>query len=107
MEMEALEPAQDRMLQHTPSSLEQAESDGEMLDLRRGKGFCEDVRDHVLGRAIHEAYLLVFDDPADEMEADVDVLRARVVLVVPRERDGRLVVRVERYRVDEGREEAL
>ncbi len=50
------------------------------------------VGDHVLGRAIDEPNRAVFDDPANEMEANVDVLAARVVLVILRERNSRLVV---------------
>ncbi|TFK77678.1 hypothetical protein K466DRAFT_508228, partial [Polyporus arcularius HHB13444] len=60
------------------------------------EGLRESVGDHVVRGAIHETYLLVFDDPANEMEADVDVFSAGVVLVVASESNRRLVVGVQR-----------
>ena len=84
------------MLQHSPSSGEQAKGRREVLDLGRGEGLRQDVGDHVLGGAVDELNLLVLDDPADEVVADVDVLRTGMVLVVTSERDGGLVVVVKR-----------
>ena len=66
-----------------------------MLDLSGWKGFGERVGHHVVCRAIDESNRAVFDDVSNEMEADVDVLGTRVVLMILRECDGGLVVRKE------------
>ncbi len=76
-----------------------------MLHLRRGERLGEDVGDHVLGRAIDEPDGSVFDNPANEMESDVDVFAARVILVILRERNGRLVVGEEGGGVKRGPED--
>ena len=70
-----------------------------MLGLERRERLGEDVRGHVLCRAVDQADLLVLEDPSDEMEPDVDVLRASVITVVLRERNGTLVVRVDCRRI--------
>jgi hypothetical protein len=66
-----------------------------MLHLGRWQGLGERVHNHVVGRAINEVQGALLDDPSDEVVSHVDVLHARVVLVVLGERDGCLVVREE------------
>ena len=63
-----------------------------MLHFSGGERLGEGVGDHVIGGAINEAERALFDHPSDPMIAHVDMLCARVVLMIARERDGRLVV---------------
>ena len=63
-----------------------------MLDFRGGERLGEGVGDHVVCRAEYELNFAVVDYPAYEMEMDVDVLGARMILMVLGERDGGLVV---------------
>lgn len=76
-----------------------------MFDFRRGERLRECVGDHVVGRAIDETNRAVLDDPTDEMEAHVDVLRVRVILVVLGERNRGLVVQKEGRCVEGGVED--
>lgn len=55
----------------------------------------ERVGDHVPRRTIDEMDVLLVDDPADEMKANIDVSGTGMILVVTNEGDGRLVVRAE------------
>ena len=66
-----------------------------MLDLSGWKGFRERVGNHVVRGAVNKTNRAVFDDVANKMEANVDVLGASMVLVILRECDGGLVVRKE------------
>jgi len=63
-----------------------------MLHLCRRQGLSERVGDHVVGRAVHEAHRPLLDDPSNEVITHVDMLHARVVLMVAGEGDGRLIV---------------
>jgi hypothetical protein len=63
-----------------------------MLDFNRGKRFGKGVGDHVVRGAINKAQRALLDHPADPVVPHIDVLRVRVVLVIVRERDGRLIV---------------
>ena len=63
-----------------------------MLGLRGWEGLGKGVRNHVFSRAVDQTKSAVFNDPSYEVEADVDVLGAGMVLVVLSERDSRLVV---------------
>ena len=80
------------LFQHSPSFRTQSESCGKMLHLGRGKSLGEGVCDHVVGWAINEAHGSMLDDPANEVVSHIDVLRARMVLVVACEGNGGLVV---------------
>src|ERR1700679_2690876 len=79
-------------LRHSPSFRAQAESCGEMLHFGRWQSLSEGVGDHVVGWAIDKTQGALFNDPANEVVAHVDVLGARVVLMVARERDSCLIV---------------
>ena len=63
-------------LQHSPSFGAKFKSGSEMLDFDRRQGLGEGVGNHVVGGAIYKAEGAFLDDPADEMVAHVDVLRA-------------------------------
>ena len=78
--------------QHSPSFRAQSKSCGEMLHLGRGESLGKGVCDHVVGWAINKAHGSALDDPSNEMVSYIDVLRARMVLVVACEGDGGLVV---------------
>ena len=80
------------MLQPSPSSGEQAKGRRAVLDLGRGEGLRQDVGDHVLGGAVDELELLVLDDPANEVVADVDVFRPRLCDRIRCNEDRSLVV---------------
>lgn len=80
------------IFQHSPSSRAQAESIGKMFDLGRGEGLGQGVGNHVIGRTVDEAERAVLDDLTDEMIPYVDMLRARVILVVLSERNCGLIV---------------
>ena len=66
-----------------------------MFDFRRWESLCESVGDHVVCGTKNESNFAVVDYPAYEMETDVDVLGARVILMVFSECDGGLIVREE------------
>src|SRR6267142_3293521 len=77
---------------HSPSNLLQSETNSKSLHLGRGQGFCENIGHHVLSRTVHEAHMALLDDPLDEVVLHIDVLHARVILVVLGESYGRLIV---------------
>ena len=54
--------------------------------------FREDVRSHVIGRAIQQLYFSALNDVADEMVPYIDVLRSHVVIVGKSKVNCRLVV---------------
>ena len=64
----------------------------EMLHFSRGECLGEGVGNHVVGGAINEVERALFDHPLDPMIAHIDMLHARVVLMIACERDGCLVV---------------
>ena len=82
-----------------------------MLHFRQGKHLGENIGDHVISGAIYEAQSALLHHPTDPMVAHVDVLHARVILVVVREHDRGLIVGEKGDGVGEGakkfREEAL
>ena len=63
-----------------------------MLHLGRGDSLGEGVRNHVVGWAINKAHGSMLDDPSNEMVLHINVLHARMVLVVACEGNGGLVV---------------
>ena len=63
-----------------------------MFHLGRGKGLGEGIGDHVVGQAIDDTQGALLGNPSDEVVVHVDVLRARMVLVIAGERDGCLVI---------------
>src|SRR5260221_9236650 len=79
--------------QYSPSNRYEPKSSCKMFHLRRGKGFRECIRHHLVGRAIDKSNLSLFNDPTDKMITDVDVFRASVILMLLCERDCRLIVR--------------
>ena len=46
----------------------------ELLELETSEWFCEDVRYHVIGRAIGKANMALRDGLTNEMEVNIDVL---------------------------------
>lgn len=71
-----------------------------MFDLRGRESFGESVGNHIIGGTIDKGNGAAFNDPANEMKANINVLRTCVVTMVLGKRNGRLVVRI-----DGGREE--
>ena len=71
----------------------QSKGYGEVLHLGRGQRLGKGVGYHVVRQAINEPDGALLDNPANPVVPHVDVLRAQVVLVVTRERDGHLIVR--------------
>ena len=71
-----------------------------MFDLRGGQCFGERVGEHLISWAINDLEGTLFDNPADEVELDVNVFSACVVLVVFGKFNSGLVVAKE----DSGRE---
>ena len=63
-----------------------------MLDFEGRERLRECVGDHIRGRAVDELNGAILADPTEEMETNVDVFRACVVLVVSRKSDRGLVV---------------
>ena len=70
------------LFQHSPSSREESESGGKVFDLRGGQRFGERIGEHLIGWAINDLEGTLFDNPADEVESDVNVFSVCVVLVV-------------------------
>ncbi|KAJ2971440.1 hypothetical protein NUW54_g12505 [Trametes sanguinea] len=88
-----------RETQHAPSKRAQAEEKAQVVDARTRQSLREQVRRHVFGATMLENDLLVVHGFTDEVEVDVDMLRAWVEGVVLGERDGGAVVRKESERV--------
>jgi len=78
--------------QHSPSLCAQSKGCSKVLNLGGGQCLGEGVSHHVIRGAVDKPDGALLDDPADPMVSHVNVLRARVVLVVVCERDGCLVV---------------
>ena len=83
------------LFQHFPSFHVQCKTCSEMLHLGWWQGLGKRVSNHVIGWAIYESQGALLNDPANEIIAHIDVLRARVVLVVSSEGNCCLVVREE------------
>ena len=64
-----------------------------MFDFCGGERFGKRVSDHVSCGTIDKPEGPLFDDPANEMIADVDMFGPGVILVIPRESDRGLIVR--------------
>ena len=80
------------LFQHSPSKCGKSKLGCEVLDLSEWESFCECVGNHVISRAVNKLNRAVFDDIANEMEADVDVLGTSMVLVVFGKGHGGLIV---------------
>ena len=78
-----------------PSNVTESKFSGEMLDFWRRKGLGECIGDHVIGGVVDKAQFAIINNPANEMEAYVNVFGVGMVLVVLQECDHRLVVREE------------
>ena len=83
------------LFQHSPSRCGESELGHKVLDLSGWEGFRVRVGNHVISRAVNKSNRAVFDDVSNEMEADVDVLGTRMVLMILCECDGGLVVQKE------------
>jgi len=59
-----------------------------VLDFCRRKGFSKGIHDHVICGTVDESKGTLFDDPANEVEMNVDVLCACMVLMILTECDG-------------------
>src|SRR6266568_7696077 len=66
--------------QHSPSSRQEAELNGEVLHLHGREHFSKRVGEHVFCGAIYQFDGSLFDYPVYEMVADVDVFRTGMVL---------------------------
>jgi hypothetical protein len=64
-----------------------------MFNFGRGKGFGKGIGYHFIDRAINEAKGTTFDNPMDEMEADINVFSAGMELVILGKGNCRLIVR--------------
>ena len=73
----------------------QSEFGHKMLDFRGGECLGEGVGDHVVCRAEYELNFSIVDYPADKVKMNVDMLGARMILMVLGKRDGGLIVRKE------------
>jgi hypothetical protein len=80
--MRPLVAMQGLFFQHPHSSLGKAKLRCKVLGFQGWQCFGECVGDHVVCGAIHKFDGAIFDDPADKMEADVDVLCAHMILEV-------------------------
>ena len=83
---------------HSPSNLAESEGRSEVFGLGAWQSLCERVGDHVFGRTVINDNLPGFYYVSDEVEANVDVLGARVELFVSSEGDGGLRIGVKRHR---------
>ena len=78
--------------QHSPSIHVQSKFSCEMLDFWGWKSFGEGVSDHVIGGTEYKSDFAIINYPVDEIEMDVNMLCAYVVLEILGEHNGRLVV---------------
>jgi len=78
--------------QYSPSNQYEPEGRRKVLHLRRGKGFHKCISYHFVGRAVDKSNFAFLNDPSDEVEMNVDVLRTCVILMLLGERDRRLIV---------------
>jgi len=72
-------------LQHSSSNAVQPKACCKMFDFCRGKRFGERVGNHVSRGTVHQLEGPLFDDPVNEMIADVDMFGLWVILMVLRE----------------------
>jgi hypothetical protein len=63
-----------------------------MFDFGGRKSFGKGIGHHFVGRAVNEAKRTTFNNPAYEMEANVNVFGAGVELVILGKGNGRLIV---------------
>ena len=70
------------VFQHSPSNRHESKLSSEVLDFWGWECLCECVSNHFSSWTIDEPERAVFNDPADKMEADVDVFGSGMVLVV-------------------------
>jgi hypothetical protein len=66
-----------------------------VLDFGRWKGFGESVGYHLVGWAIDEVKGIVFNDPTNKVETDVNMFGASMELMITSKHDGRSIVRKE------------
>ena len=77
---------------HSPGRLMQSEAKAVAHDLPAQEHFGEDISRHVVGWAVYHIDSPARDDLLDEMKANVDVLCARVIVIVRREFECCLVI---------------
>ena len=90
------------LFQHSPSNSVETKLGSEMFDFWGGKSLSESVGNHFTGRVVDESNFAIFDNPANEVEAYVDVLQPCMVLVDLCECDCRLIVREQSSGVSKG-----
>ena len=77
------EMACDRLtFQHSPSNYCESQFQGEVLDFGRWQSFGKGVGHHVIGWAINQMEMTVFDNIANEVKTDVNILGASMILMV-------------------------
>ena len=81
--------------QHSPGRVTHAEAETVAHYLPLGKGLGQDIGGHVVCRAVNKVDYLPRNALVDEMVANVDVLSARMVVVVDSKRECCLVVAME------------
>src|SRR6266702_2643499 len=94
-------------MQHSPSRSTNPEGLRMQRDLELRERLREDVRGHVVRRAVLDVDCLVGDGLANEMEPYVDVFGPRVIVIFCGEVKGCLVVAVESGRGRGGAEKGL
>jgi hypothetical protein len=76
------------VFQHSPSSWRESELGCKVLDFCRREGFSEGIRNHVVRGTVDELKGTLLNDPANEVETNVDVFGASMVLMVLTECNG-------------------
>ena len=80
---------------HSPSNYTETKCTCKMLDFGRWECLCKYVSDHVHSGTIYKSNLTFFNNPTDEMIAQINMLGARTILMISSKCNGRLVVREE------------
>ena len=86
-----------RDFHHSPSNLAETEGRSEVFGLGARKSLGERVGDHIFGRAVIDSDLPSFYDVTNEVEANVDVFRSSMELLVASESDCGLRIGVEEH----------
>ena len=80
------------VLQHSPSNAAQPKACSEVLDFHGGERFGKCISNHVSCGTVDQLEQPFFNDPLNEMIADINVFGPGVVLMVLRESNHRLIV---------------
>jgi hypothetical protein len=71
-----------------------------MFDFHGNQSFRKDVGYHFFSRTVNKPYFTIFNDPLNEMETDVDVFCASMVLVFLSKGNSGLIVREKGSRIE-------